>query len=103
MDKLFEAYSFSVLQGAADILVALKEEGITNEEFINFVQRKHVAYGQFSLMPKCPECSTSLQLIRGEDETNSQWLCPKCRYSQYNSKSISEVQKELLEESRNGN
>lgn len=107
MDDLFRAFTFKALQQAADIITILQREGLSNEEYLEFIEDKRLAFSLasrervYSLMPKCPKCNIPMSLIEG-DNNDSHWVCMKCRYSVYNPESVENTQKKVLEEARNG-
>ena len=97
---VFRFNNFRDLQNLHNLWIELSQNGFGFEEFDSFMSnRKDAMLGVSPI--RCPECRTYMRLYPGDSE-DSQWVCPKCRFSTYNDKSISEVQKELLEESRNG-
>lgn len=99
MEELLQAFSFKMLWEAMNIMIVLKQNKISNEDFIAFVTSKPEGFIE-GVFPNCPECGIKMTLLPG-DSNDSHWICMRCRYSRYNPVSMRVMQKRLLKQFRN--
>jgi len=107
--RAFSAFGFGMLQDIATAVKIMKREGVSSEEFVEYVEeqkRRHVKdsakmkarrEAEIRKLPKCPECKTPMVLRpAGEDPSEgSHWTCPKCRFGRYDARPLSQIQEEL--------
>ena len=104
MEQLTAAHTGKVLQELRNLIINFKNEGREVgsgiEEFLEYMENINLQRRKIVYIPKkeCPECLGEMVIYPGDDN-DSHWICPNCRFSIYNSKSIKEV---ITEEMKNG-
>lgn len=102
-DKILEAFEFGKIQECRNIILKLREHGISTEEFFDWIDdmakrvepiaMPKIPNVQHSVLARhCPECAKAYLIL---NEVNNhpalmvggdykcQWLCPLCGWEEY--------------------
>lgn len=99
MEMLTEAFKFGILQDCGNLMLILRSNGRTMDEFIDWLEEKKKAINKDSIAHRdCPNCGSPVRLYRvnskkcnqvGGDYT-VQWWCRSCHWDEFSNKSIRE-------------
>ena len=111
-DKILEAFSFGRVQECKSIMLKLNEHGISQEEFVEWVDNHTNREIKVPKEPrqeprrKCPNCGKPLvirpvnnstaTIIEHYPELKSVWVCDACKFDEYSEKSIADESKPYL-------
>ena len=104
MKKILEAWDIKTLQEFINISLHLETNGKTLQDVKDhvkgikdiFIDKKTLKNKKYS-PKKCPSCNTGLLIpTAGNDEGGEGiWACKKCRYSEYDGRTVGEMIKSL--------
>lgn len=106
IDKQLEVFGLGRLQDFKTIAKTLIKLSISLEEYVQHMEQKINVFTETKTNKiKCPKCSNTMNLYpvntgprdRVGDNLKSQWLCPKCYYTQFSERDIKSWLKQINE------